>query len=534
MSEQVIEKFSLPLPASKITPVKPVNSEFTLCKCRIQGVGRNRNYSYMSKENIEKALPTLSYVPVVGHLMPKYDEDGEQIGYYFGGHDAAIDNDLNLHWLTVPFGVVVADSFDFEEVEEYGKSVEYLTGLVYLWTGRYPELKKAIYDDETWFGQSMEISKIVHRPWEPDSNFREFVSWNYSALCILGKSDDDEYHTEPCYMNADISPVTFNLGSAQFGQLMSEMREQLSLCFDTSSCQKGGKVLTQEVINEIFAKFELTQEDISFEITEDMTAEQLAAALEEFVASKKTAEPEVEPEAEPTDTSGDGAEFSADDSDTDVEDVEPALFSATYREKEEMLRELCSSLNNVVRDDDGNLVSELYCWLVDFDDSVVYVCVNAYKADKYESKTCRYAYVVSDTGSAQFVGEPEEVFQKWLTAAEIEKLDADKNQMESLIRFKHDTERAVYESKVEELVNQFADVSTLEEFAAIKETALAVDDGLEAMETQLFALRGKQVKFEKPVAQFAVRVGIDQDDRPDSEDDGYGGLVYRARRRNRR
>ena len=73
MDEQMLERFSLPLPATKITPVKPANSEFTLCKCRIQGVGRNRNYSYMSKENIEKALPTLSYVPVVGHLMPKYD-----------------------------------------------------------------------------------------------------------------------------------------------------------------------------------------------------------------------------------------------------------------------------------------------------------------------------------------------------------------------------------------------------------------------------------------------------------------------------
>ena len=47
-------------------------------------------------------------------------------------------------------------------------------------------------------------------------------------------------------------------------------------------------------------------------------------------------------------------------------------------------------------------------------------------------------------------------------------------------------------------------------------------------------LRGKQVKFEKPVAQAVVRVGIDQDEKSDDDDDGYGGLVYRARRRNRR
>ena len=530
MAEEILEKFSLPLPATKITPVKPANSEFTLCKCRIQGVGRNRNYSYMSKESIQKALPTLSYVPVVGHLMPKYDEDGEQVGYYFGGHDAVVDDDLKLHWLTVPFGVVMADSFDFEEVEEYGKKVEYLTGMIYLWTGRYPELKKAIYNDETWFGQSMEISSIIRRPWETDSNFWEFVSWNYSALCILGKSDDEEYHTEPCYMNADISPVTFNLGSAQFGQLMSEMREQLALCFDTS-IQKGGKVLTQEVINEIFARFELTQEDVSFEITEDMTAEQFTAALEEFVASKKTAEPEVKPEAEPTATSGDGAEFAAEGGDEGKD--EPVLFSVTYREKEDKLRELCGSLNQVSKDEDGNILSELYCYLVDFDESVAFVRVNSYKPGKCDSKTCRYAYTMSETGDAQFSGEPEEVFQKWLTAAEIAKLDEDKNQMATLLKFKQDTERAAYEAKVDEIADKFADVSGLEEFAAIKEQALAADNGIEMMETQLFALRGKQVKFEKPVAQAVVRVGIDQDEKSD-DDDGYGGLVYRARRRNRR
>ena len=530
MDEQLLEKFSLPLPATKITPVKPANDEFTLCKARIQGVGRNRNYSYMSKESIQKALPTLSYVPVVGHLMPKYDEDGEQIGYYFGGHDAVIDDDLKLHWLTVPFGVVVADSFDFEEVEEYGKTVEYLTGMVYLWTGRYPELKKAIYDDETWFGQSMEISGIVHRPWETDSNFREFLSWNYSALCILGKSDDEEYHTEPCYMSADISPVTFNLGSAQFSQLMSEMREQLSHCFDTS-CQKGGKVLTQEIINEIFAKFELSREDVEFEIADEMTEEQLTAALEEFVSSRHEAEPEVKPEAEPA-ASGDGAEFSVDAGDSQPAEI--VLFSATYREKEESLNEMCRGLNAIERDDDGHVVNEVYCYLIDFDDSVAYVRISNYTKDGYDSKMFRYAYVMSETGEAQFTGEPEEVFQKWLSAAEIAKLDEEKAQMKALLQFKQDTEKAAYEAKIEEIAGQFSDISGLEEFSAIKAQALATSDGLEMMETQLFALRGKQMKIEKPAAQFSVRMGIDLDERSDDNDDGYGGLVYRARRRNRR
>ena len=61
---------------SRIEPIRPVNEEFTLCKVYVQGVGKNRNYSFMSKDNILRAEPTLHYIPVVGHLLTKYDEDG--------------------------------------------------------------------------------------------------------------------------------------------------------------------------------------------------------------------------------------------------------------------------------------------------------------------------------------------------------------------------------------------------------------------------------------------------------------------------
>ena len=135
---------------AKIKPIEKINEEFTLCKCYVQGVGKNRNMSYMSKENIIKNSPTLKYAPVVGHLIKK--EDGT---LYMGGHDYTIDDDWNLVSLCVPYGVVTNDDFEFEIIEEYGKEVEYMTAKVVLWTGRYPELMEAIYDEEVYFGQSM-------------------------------------------------------------------------------------------------------------------------------------------------------------------------------------------------------------------------------------------------------------------------------------------------------------------------------------------------------------------------------------------
>ena len=49
---------------------------------------------------------------------------------------------------------------------------------------------------------------------------------------------------------------------------------------------------------------------------------------------------------------------------------------------------------------------------------------------------------------------------------------------------------------------------------------------------KLFALRGKQVKFSQKPTGNSVKIGIDPDEKP--EDDGYGGLVSRARDRHNR
>ena len=223
---------------ARVEPIKPVNDEFTLCKVYVQGVGKNRNGTYMSKDNILQFLPTLNYCPVVGHLIEYKDNEGN-IHRYIGGHDWEITEDWEIKDLTVPYGVVVENSYDFEIVNEYGIDVEYLTANAILWTGRYHELYDAIYSDEIWFNQSMEI-KIPdgkYRPLEEDSNYMELLEWSYSALCMLGKADkdstnghiDSSEHTEPCFISAKILPLDF--AKSEFTEIMNEMKDKLSFCF---------------------------------------------------------------------------------------------------------------------------------------------------------------------------------------------------------------------------------------------------------------------------------------------------------------
>ena len=43
---------------AKIKPVKPINEQFTLCKCFVMAIGKNVNKTIISKESVDDALPT--------------------------------------------------------------------------------------------------------------------------------------------------------------------------------------------------------------------------------------------------------------------------------------------------------------------------------------------------------------------------------------------------------------------------------------------------------------------------------------------
>lgn len=280
---------------AKVKPVEKINEEFTLCKCYVQGVGKNRNFSYMSKENIIKNSSTLHYAPVVGHLIQK--EDGS---LYMGGHDWIIDDDYNFKSVCVPYGVVTMDEFEFEEVDEYGEKVEYMTANVVLWTGRYPELMEAIYSEDIWFNQSMEINVDQYRPYEEDSNYMELLDWTYSALCMLGKADDKNApeHTEPCFIESKIMP--YNFSKAEFAEAMSEMKHGLAFYFEKKGVEETMdeiKDVEMEVEPEVAEPVVEEAPVVEMEVSEEEETTPEAEVVEAEVVEPET-EPEVEPEVE--------------------------------------------------------------------------------------------------------------------------------------------------------------------------------------------------------------------------------------------
>ena len=211
--------------AAKIKPLKPINEEFTLCKCYILALGKNGNKSIISKAAVEESLPTLFNIPVVGHIFA--DNEGNR---HMGAHDTELKRDgdgkIQFNVLTVPYGTVpVQNNIHYEKVEERNGEIKtYLTADVILWTGRYPQLKEAIYSQEVFFGQSMEIkAKEICRS-KKDKDCIEINRFSFSALCLLGKSDGDKYNFEPCFPSARVEPYRFD---EEFMLQFESMKEEL-------------------------------------------------------------------------------------------------------------------------------------------------------------------------------------------------------------------------------------------------------------------------------------------------------------------
>ena len=518
------QMMSISVPAAKMSLVQPENSEFTLVKVWVCSPGKNRNMSHMSKEELNVAIPSLKYVPVVGHLMEKYDKDGNLVGHIFGGHDVELTEDWELRDVTVPFGVVTADAPTYETVMEFGKEKEYMTAYAMLWTGRYPDLLDAAYSNDVWFNQSMEITYQNWTVLEEDSNYVDLHGLEFSALCILGKSDDPSENVEPCFPNARIEPVKFDLQGAYFNQLMAEMREQLSHCFEADTTKEGGnESLNQEMIDAIFAEMGIELSAINFKITADMTEEQLRAALEAFAAgggdepSDDPAPPADDPENVPTDEPGDDP---TDDPGVPAEEngSEFSAKFATVNQKREALRNALDPV--IVKDVSGKIVSEMYYYVSDFDDNYVFVERDIWSNNDYECKYGRMTYAFDEaTMTASITSEFEEMVKMWLTLTEAAALNAERAELETLRQFKLDTDAARLTAQMEAVKADFEDVAGLEEFASICEAATDAAD----LEMRLFALRGKQVKVKKtPKQEPTVKVGL-TDDVP-AEAEPYGGL----------
>lgn len=208
---------------AKFSKFQVINKDFTRCRCNVFYTGRNRNYSDITKEALQKFIERKGYanVPVVAHLMK--DDDGN---YRVGGHDSKIilsSEGIEFIDETVPFGVIPEDCNPSMDLitERSGEQREYFSVDVILWTHRYP-IMEAAFSDEVYFNQSMEIT---FDQYHEDEDYIVVDNFSMSALCLLNRSLSQNDNIEPCFESSRVSK--FSLDENKFRQNFELMLETL-------------------------------------------------------------------------------------------------------------------------------------------------------------------------------------------------------------------------------------------------------------------------------------------------------------------
>lgn len=426
---------------SKITPLQKLNDNFTLAECTVCGCGKNRNYSYISQETIEKELYGLNYLPIVAHLIEK--EDGT--GVFVGGHDYTIDENWNFKPLTQVVGCVVNDSFEFRDIEEYGETVKYLVCKCILYTEHIPELMSAIYSEDTYFGESMEIEVKQSRPLEEDSNYQEILDFSFLKLCLLGMSDNPDEHTEPCFISSKVyKSEDFELSN--FDDVMLKLKEQCANYFALR--EKGGSTMDDNK--------EMNLDNID-EPTVDTEAQTVVdKTIQEFIETDK------HPVTVET-----------------VNDIKSGkeAFALTYNQKYDVLSQAVDALDNDMT----------WHWLKDFDDKYLYV-------ERHDVGGVRELYRVVYTldesnGDVAIGSEWVHMNLCWLTDDEVASIDALRNEVTELREFKKNVEEQAHIADCDSVLDEFSDLNRFEIFKDLKSKAYSYS--ADELRKECFAIRGQ-------------------------------------------
>ena len=307
----------------RVEPLKKLNDEFTLVRIYAVAPGKNRNYSYMSREDIEAAIPSAYYCPVVGHIR-KYTDDDGNVHIYMGSHDIEITENWEFVDATVPYGVIVENSEEWIEQDEHGVTLDYLTFQAVLWTGRYPELEKCMYSEDILFNQSVEINIDNYRPLEEDSNYMELLGFSFSGFCLLGKADEDSTnghtdkdveHSEPAFISARVVPFEYD----EFKKEFAELKEKIAFCLKDSPSTEVEDKFTKGGTAEV-AKTETNVEAVETPIDEmELDTQPEVGEADPTVEEFKTEETKTEETTEET---------PAEDEVADEESKEVASYSA--------------------------------------------------------------------------------------------------------------------------------------------------------------------------------------------------------------
>ena len=201
-----------------------VNPTFLKCRINILDTSSVANHTHFKKENVDKSIYQLDYLPVRG----LYKEDEEE----FGGHEISyyIDEDGNLKESvgTVPMGVVIKNSARWENIN----NKETLVCDCYIWTDNNEGAVRRI--KENCVSQSMEIN--IDNYSETNKDYIEIEDFTFKALTLID--------TRPAFNCGSIRTYSKNDFEADYKHMIEALNKYLNY-------EKGGEEIIMDENKEL-------------------------------------------------------------------------------------------------------------------------------------------------------------------------------------------------------------------------------------------------------------------------------------------
>lgn len=490
--------------ASAIQNICEINDSFASARLRVCYAGENRNGSFISKQSIEDAIPSMYNCPVVCN----YDIESDTIG----GHDVSFvetdSGDMRIINETSAVGVIPSGATtSFEMVtEDDGSSHEYFVTDALLWK-RSPVYEKLVKDGIE--AQSMEIDVNKGRS---ESGIFIIDEFSFTAFCLLGDG------VEPCFESASLQMFECSDCKQQFALMMKELKES----FQTVSASNGDDIdINREGGESLDENMKLNHGSE----TDNGHEEGVAAVSEETPG-----EP-AQDVSEPIADAGDDTQF--------------ALSAEQFK------TELCDALRKeMVSTDWGDYPRYSYCdydgdagevFAFDSEDWNLYGFKYSMNGDNVvvdfgSKKRKKFSIVDFDEGDDETASfdtafqlystiasdKSERKYSDRIAAAEAEvaKLNDEVASLRKYREEKMACERAAEES---EIFENFQDLEGNTEFEALKSNCAELS--IDALQEKCYAIRGRNVKltFSTEKKRSTVRIPVEQHDQPKA-DEPYGGL----------
>lgn len=424
-------------------------------------IDTNRNGSHISKENMEKAMPTLKYRPILAYIHEL--EDGTKDFY---AHNMEIvegdDDEERINYLEKQVGCYTADEPWLEYDKEYDKT--YVMAYAVIPEG-YTDTADIIRRKK---GTKVSCELVINElSYNAKEKYLDLTDFYFGGCTLLGVDEEgNEIGEGMLGSRADISDFCCKEPVFTYQDKLIETLEKLNFTLESfnnksKESQKGG----EEVMNkfeELLVQYGKTIDEVTFEY-ENLSDEELE------VAFKKAFE-EVSEEGGPA-TDGEGGTDATDDNDGEpVTDgnsepetvvVENSKFVIKYELSHDDIRSALYNLLDAVSEDG-------YCcaWIAEvYDNKFIY-------HNWSDGKYYRQGYT-RDGDNVSLEDNKVEVFSEWLSKEEKDALDALKENYSAL------------EVKYNEL-KEFKDDYDAAELKAKKDAIFAREEYSSIVETKAF------------------------------------------------